>query len=178
MISGLPEQWARFRPLVCRTLSCETLAVKRGENANASRELFSSQAQRDCARAACCCASAPPDRDVKGGEDASRGGGEAADASLPRLSRLWSRCSAPTHAAARAHMRGSPVAQPALPLSAQALMRPPETRLPGLGFMMIPVGLVAGHPEKQAVTPKVMSAGRSERFIPSPFGQTAAKERR
>jgi len=121
------------------------------------------------ARAACCCATAPPDRDVKGGEDASRGGGEAADASLPRLSRLWSRCSAPTHAAARAHMRGSLVAQPALPLSAQALMREVETRLPGLGFMMIPVGLVAGHPEKQAVTPKVMSAALSPCASPAAF---------
>ena len=110
-----------------------------------------------------------PDRDVKGGDDASRGGGEAADASLPRLSRLWSRCSAPSRTAARAHMRGSLVAQPALPLSAQALMREVETRLPGLGFMMIPVGLVAGHPEKQAVTPKVMSAALSPCASPAAF---------
>ena len=66
-------------------------------------------------------------------------------------------------------MRGSLVAQPALPLSAQALMREVETRLPGLGFMMIPVGLVAGHPEKQAVTPKVMSAALSPCASPAAF---------
>ena len=44
-------------------------------------------------------------------------------------------------------------------------MREVETRLPGLGFMMIPVGLVAGHPEKQAVTPKVMSAASPAAFL-------------
>ena len=79
-------------------------------------------------------------------------------------------------------MRGSLVAQPALPLSAQALMREVETRLPGLGFMMIPVGLVAGHPEKQAVTPKVMSAALSPCASPAAFllaiGSSASRSRR
>lgn len=48
-------------------------------------------------------------------------------------------------------------------------MREVETRLPGLGFMMIPVGLVAGHPEKQAVTPKVMSAALLSVCVPRCF---------
>ena len=48
-------------------------------------------------------------------------------------------------------------------------MRVVETRLPGLGFLMIPVGLVAGHPEKQAVTPKVMSAALSPCASPAAF---------
>ena len=44
-------------------------------------------------------------------------------------------------------------------------MREVESRLPGSRFVMVPVGLVDGHPEKPAVTLKVANAHTSCCFL-------------